>query len=148
MWKCSMLFFFVVVVERPLEHVWRADSLLMEKISCPIPEIEFIWGLYSVHCAGHSIFFYISYVFYIPVKGNLDTTAHTDILYNCVLPTWWQQFEEELHMGVMDRDPNNFSHIVSLKTCMHKLHICPANKHSLCVHHYHDCIIFKTYVCL
>lgn len=37
----------------------------------------------------------------VEVKGNLKTPAYKDIRSSCVLPTLWQQFEEEQHMGMM-----------------------------------------------
>ncbi|XP_053090064.1 mRNA N(3)-methylcytidine methyltransferase METTL8 isoform X2 [Pangasianodon hypophthalmus] len=43
-----------------------------------------------------------------PEKGNLKVTANKDNLDNCVLPTLWQQFGEEPHMGVMVRCPQTF----------------------------------------
>lgn len=35
----------------------------------------------------------------VPVKRAHKSTAHKVILYNCVLRTFWHQFEEEAHMG-------------------------------------------------
>lgn len=41
--------------------------------------------------------------------------TYIDILYNRVLLPLWQQFREELHMGVMARCAQTFRHIVYIK---------------------------------
>ena len=61
---------------------------------CIVPTVKFggggimLWGWFSV----------VDLDPLVPVKGNLIASADQDILDNCMLPTLWEQFEEELFL--------------------------------------------------
>lgn len=51
------------------------------------------------------------------IKGKLQ--SYSIKRRPCVLPNLWQQFQEDLHIGVMVRCPQTFGHIVYCKSEMH-----------------------------
>lgn len=89
-----------------LSGIWGKSTVYLYEV-LPFPTMANHVSMEIVLCTGHCHAGKV-WASIVALKLNCNAKAFKDVLYNCLLPTFWQQFKKEPHMGVLVKCPQTF----------------------------------------